>query len=212
MATRSAPPRSAPPRSTAAPPQDQQHFLETAAANLSRDLESLKDVVSALEKEAGQAAAEASAANARARAAEVSAAASYALNSELRGKFVKIAADAANEAELLASAIVDAASIRERLTSAARKVDLTEASAASSEAHAREMEQLASRAQCEATERAREAEEWKEKAAAALAREKAANEKVATLDSRLRDERKAFQESMASFGQFGGMAPRGWGR
>ena len=142
------------------------------------------------------------------------AAASSALNSELRGRLVSLANEAAADSELLASATADAGRVREELASAARKVASAEAAAASSEARALEMEQLALRAQRETSEAAREAEEARAKAAEALARERAAADRAASLERRLADERKAFQESMASFsagGQFGGMA-RGWGK
>ena len=61
---RSAPPRSVPPPQQLSSDlllQEQQH-LDDAAAPLSRDLAALKSVVSALEKEAGQASAEAASA------------------------------------------------------------------------------------------------------------------------------------------------------
>ena len=212
MANRSAPPRSVPPQLSDLLPLEQ--HLEDAAEILSRDLAALKNVVSALEKEAGQAAAEAASARELARAAEASAAASSVLNSELRGKLVSLANEAAEDSELLASATADAGRVREELASAARKVASAEAAAASSEARAREVEQLTLHAQRETSELAREAEEARGKAAAALAREKAAADKSASLEKRLADERKVFQESMASFGargQFGGMS-RGWGK
>ena len=78
MATHSAPPCSSlpqppPPLSDLLPLE--QH-LDAAADVLSRDLAALKSVVTALEKEASQAAAEAASARELARAAEASAAAS----------------------------------------------------------------------------------------------------------------------------------------
>ena len=220
MATSSAPPRSLPPQQPQQqlsrdllPPLDEEH-LEAAAETLYRDLAALKNVVSALEKEAGQAATEAASARELARAAEASASASTVLNSELRGKLVSLANEAAKDSELLASATADVRRVREELASAARKVASAEAAAASSDAREREMEQLALRAQRDASGMTREAEEEGRKAVAAVAREKVAVEKAATLEKRLADERKVFQESMASFGaggHFGGMS-RGWGK
>ena len=216
MATHSAPPCSSlpqppPPLSDLLPLE--QH-LDAAADVLSRDLAALKSVVTALEKEASQAAAEAASARELARAAEASAAASTVLNSELRGRLVSLAREAAEDSELLASATDAAGRVREELASAAGKVASAEAAAASAEARAREAEQLALRAQREASEAASEAEEERRKCHEALAREKTAVGKSAALEKRLVDERKAFQESMASFGaggQFGGMS-RGWGK
>ena len=61
-----------------------------------------------------------------ARAAEASATASSVLNSELRGKLVSLANEAAADAERLASATADAGRVREELASAARRVASTE--------------------------------------------------------------------------------------
>ena len=164
-------------------------------------------------KEASQAAAEAASARELARAAEASAAASTVLNWELRGRLVSLAREAALDSELLASATDAAGRVRGELGVRGRESRLgrgrgclvrgprARGGAAGPAGPARGG----------GSERGRGREA---KCHEALAREKTAVGKAAALEKRLVDERKAFQESMASFGaggQFGGMS-RGWGK
>lgn len=173
-------------------------------AAFSKQLETLSGVVASLQQEADSAALEAAEMRELTAAKIKEVSFSSALNSEIRAKFVRVAKEAANDAEALAAANKAAASVGEKIDSCARKVAQAEAAALEAEGRALAAEKNVFRARGEEEALRGEVTAMRRELQVARATAAEAIELRCAAERRLAEEQKKFTAAMSSFGAFGG--------